>query len=237
MTTSAAVPGFLPSTHGFKFTNSFPKGSDIRLDLGPAGRLAVGDASHGVCGGMAFAVRDFFEAGLPIPSDTTPPDAGTPLYEFIVKRLLQSFDVPAGVARYALWMSLPGSDFKLLGFTERGVNYRTIHEAWPQIRADLDSGHPSPLGLVTVHTTDVRRIGKCHQVLAYGYSIDDAEHLTISVYDPNTPQARADDVTIRLPLDPAHAVTIEHNINIAENTLHGFFRSAYAPGTPPQPVG
>src|SRR4051812_16515018 len=98
--TSRAVAAFRPSVHGFRFTNSFPPAPTVRIDLGPLGTVGLGDASQGVCGGMAFAVRDFFEAGTPVPGFDTPPANGTPLFRFITQRLIDSFHGIGGVSRY-----------------------------------------------------------------------------------------------------------------------------------------
>jgi hypothetical protein len=228
------LDGFLPSVNGFRFTNSFPREPTIRLDLGPAGTVGVGDASQGLCGGMAFAVRDYFEANVPIPELDTPPASDTPLFRYIVDRLLDSFNVPRGVLTYALWMLLPSDDVRLVFARRPGTFSRTVSESWPAVRADIDANHPSPLGLVTVHTSDLSRIGKCHQVLAYGYEVDDDQNVTLFVCDPNTPRARADEVIIAFrAAEPRRPTPITCNINITESTLHGFFRSAYSPKQPP----
>ena len=47
---------------------------------------------------MVYAARDYFEARMPIPPGDTNPDSG-PLFDFILHRLFDSFDIPAGVAR------------------------------------------------------------------------------------------------------------------------------------------
>ena len=179
MAESALVPNFRPSTNAFRFTNSFPRESTIEIDLGPAGRVGLGDASQGVCGGMAFAVRDYFEAGRPVPPDETPPSKGTPLFRYITGRLIDSFNVPDGVLQYAQWMLMPSGDIPLVFGVRHGTFFRTVTSSWPRVRADIDAGHPSPLGLVTVHTADLRQIGKCHQVLAYGYRTDAARTVTL----------------------------------------------------------
>lgn len=57
--------------------------------------VPIGDASNGLCGGMAFAVRDYFEAGKPPPDDAEPPSEGG-LFDHIVDRLFDSFDLPLG---------------------------------------------------------------------------------------------------------------------------------------------
>jgi hypothetical protein len=59
---SGSVPNFLPSTNAFRFTNTFPPAPTVRIHLGIVGTVGVGNASQGVCGGMVFAVRDYFEA-------------------------------------------------------------------------------------------------------------------------------------------------------------------------------
>jgi hypothetical protein len=229
-----AVPNFTPSANGFRFINAFPTEPTIQLDFGPLGHVGLGDASNGLCGGMAYTVRDYFEAGLPIPADEIPPALDTPLYNYITKRLIESFNLPAGAAKYADWMMLPDADVHLIIGTRTGTFSRTVNTSWPAIRQDIEDGHPSPLGLVTVHTKDLTQIGKCHQVLAYGYSVDDAGVVNLSVYDPNTLHNEADDAFIRFDSsDPQVVSPITHNLNIAESTLHGFFRSGYDAKVPP----
>jgi hypothetical protein len=45
---------------------------------------------------MAFAVRDYFEAGRSVPADDMPPAEGTPLFDYITGGLVDSFNVPDG---------------------------------------------------------------------------------------------------------------------------------------------
>ena len=222
---SGGVPNFRPSVNGFRFTNEFRPDPTIEIDLGPAGKVGLGDASQGVCGGMAFAVRDYFEADLPMPADDTPPTKGNPLFRYITGRLIDSFNVPEGVLQYATWMILPSADLNLVVGSRRGTFSRTVTSSWPRVRAEIDAGH----------TADLRQIGKCHQVLAYGYRIDDAQTVTLTIYDPNTASAAADDVWISFSAAAPHkASPITHNINIGESTLHGFFRSTYTAKVPPE---
>ena len=57
--------GFLASTNGFAFANSWPHVPPLRFRLGgpvPL-ELAVGDAALGLCGGMALAALDLYLAG------------------------------------------------------------------------------------------------------------------------------------------------------------------------------
>src|SRR5450756_534411 len=63
---SRVVSGFLPSTSGFHFPNRFPHVPDLKINvLGQ--QIAIGDAANGLCGGMVFTARDYFEAGISIP--------------------------------------------------------------------------------------------------------------------------------------------------------------------------
>lgn len=224
----------MPSVNGFRFTNSFPPAPTVRINLGPIGTVGLGDASQGVCGGMAFAVRDYFEARKAVPDLDSPPAKGTALFNYVTTRLIDSFNGLDGVGEYIAWMLLPSADLHLIIGSRAGTYSRTITSTWPKVRADIDSGHPSPLGLVPVHTADLKQIGKCHQVLAYGYRVDDESTVTLQIYDPNTNHAAANDVWISFSAArPAKVSTISHNINIAESTLHGFFRSHYETKSPP----
>lgn len=60
--TMMRVTGFLPSVNGFQFSNAFAHAPDIQISI-LGQNIAIGDAANGLCGGMAFAARDFFQAG------------------------------------------------------------------------------------------------------------------------------------------------------------------------------
>jgi len=163
---------FLPSQDGLAFTNSWPSEPAVVLPT-PFGKINIGNAASGLCGGMVFAVLDFWHAGIQPPA--TRPAPGEPLYRYIVQRLVDSWHLPAGVAQYYQWMNLPDGDsgFEVLG----------------------------------------RRV------------------VTDRVYDPNSGQD--DGIYIRFdPRAPAKPTTFAHNINIS-HPVRGFFRTAYAPATPP----
>ena len=49
---------------------------------------------------MTFAVRDFRQAGIAMPTHSACPAAGTPLYQYLVKRLWESWNVPLGPLKY-----------------------------------------------------------------------------------------------------------------------------------------
>lgn len=228
-------PGsFLPSQDGFAFTNAWPSEPAVVVPT-PFGKISIGNAAAGLCGGMVFAVLDYWHAAIAPP--TGRPAPGQPLYRYIVQRLIDSWHLPAGVAQYYQWMNLPDGDtgFDLLGrhvVTQRGVVWHTIETQWPQIAADLDAGTPAALGLVTVASASPADLGANHQVLAYGYSTSGSQ-VTVRVYDPNS--GRNDGIYIRFnPQAPATPTAFTHNVNIA-HPVRGFFRTAYAPDTPPSP--
>ena len=151
--------------------------------------IPIGDASNGLCGGMAFAARDYFEVGRTPPADTSAPGAGR-LFDFLCERLFDSFDLPTGPARYLELMSpllADGESFwSRAGLLPHGRAWRTIRDEWPKVRADIDAGHPSPLGLIKVKSSDPRQLKQDHQVLAYGYDLTGGI-LTLRLYDPNQP--------------------------------------------------
>jgi hypothetical protein len=110
------------------------------------------------------------------------------------------------------------------------VAWHTIGMQWHQIAADLDSGIPAALGVVTVASASPADLGVNHQVLAYGYSAS-ASQVTVQVYDPNS--GRNDGIYIKFdPRAPAKPTTFAHNLNIAR-PVRGFFRTPYSPATPP----
>ena len=224
--------GFVPSVNGFAFDNAWPDQPAVVVGT-PFGDLSLGNAAAGLCGGMVFAALDYWHAQVCPPAGQ--PAAGTPLYAFIVRRLIDSWHLPAGVAQYYLWMNLPDGDsgFDVLGrhvVTERGLAWRSIVEQWPQVRAGVDAGSPVALGLVTVASGNPADLGKNHQVLAFGYATA-GSRVTLQVYDPN--QAGRDDVTVSFDTAaPARPTAFTHTVAIAE-PVRGFFVTAYAPASLP----
>jgi hypothetical protein len=202
--TSVRVPGFLPSTRGLHFPNAFPHVPNLEIELPGGTTLPIGDAANGLCGGMAWTVRDLFEAGLAPPALTRAPGDG-PVFRYVADRLLDSLSLPFGPATYLKLMhpALPDGDVALV----RGRAWRMVRLEWPAIRGDLDRGTLSPLGLVKVKSRDPRDLGANHQVLAWGYDLD-GTRLTLRLYDPNHPD---DD-----------QVSLSHG-----GTVWCFFRTAY----------
>jgi hypothetical protein len=221
------VPGFSPATSGYHFDNDFPVHSPLITFTLPNGQpeATLGDASNGLCGGMVYSVRDFFESGQAIPSQTTPPGSG-PLYDYIVGRLKDSFSLPTGPLRYYELMDplLPDHETVLSqrGLAPHGRAYRMVREEWPGIRADLDAGRLVCLGLIRVKSADPTLLGQNHQVLAFGYTLTGTQ-LSLHIYDPNY---HHEDVLLSLDLaDPNHTIPLIYSKG---DQFFGFFRTQYS---------
>src|SRR6187401_1018617 len=106
----ATVHGFLPSSHGFRFRNAWPRGTPAFVIETGVGSLRFGDANSGLCGGMALAVADLHAAGRRPRTWTTPPASGTAAFGYLARRLIDSWGIPAGPARFAYWAVTPDQD-------------------------------------------------------------------------------------------------------------------------------
>ena len=71
---------FLPSQDGLAFTNAWPSEPAVVLPT-PFGKINIGNAAAGLCGGMVFAALDFWHTGIQPPA--TRPAPGEPLYRYI----------------------------------------------------------------------------------------------------------------------------------------------------------
>jgi hypothetical protein len=227
MAESVRVPGFLPSTNGLHFVNYYPHEPEVTVTLPLGHVLNIGDAANGLCGGMVFTVIDFFQAKLPIPADTNPPPGGSPLYQFIVQRLLDSFNPPNGLARYLELMEPAFPDVGL-GFGIPGRASVMLKDEWPRVKASLDSGQLAPLGLVKVKSDKPEDLSKNHQVLAYGYDLD-GTNLTMQLYDPN--YADNDGVQVQLSIaETSSPVALTYQ---PTEEVHCFFHTPYSFTQPP----
>ena len=208
---SACVAGFRPSTCGFRFANAFWPQPLLRIPLAGLGHWPIGDASRGLCGGMAFAARDYFKRGHPPPDDRDPPDYDSPLFRYLVRRLFASFHLPWGPLRYYRWMAA----------SDEVVQEHTVRHEWPRIRRELDAGRLAALAMIRIRSRNPFRLGENHQVLAYGYGLDETSgSLLIAIYDPNHPGR--DDLTLALRLRPASGV-----VSASGETFRGFFHTPY----------
>lgn len=228
---SRRVPGFLPSRNGLHFDNRFPNAPDYSINvLGQT--ISIGNAANGLCGGMTYAVRDIFQAGQLAPATTTAPTAG-PLFDFIAKRLLDSFELPGGPLKYLGLMNPTLPDHETVmshaGLAPHGRSWIMIRDEWPKIRAELDAGHLVNLALVQIKSLNPGDLGRNHQVLAWGYDID-GNDVDIQIYDPNC----HDNNNVRLSLnigDPQHTTPVRHNFS--GETVYCFFRTGYTFNRPP----
>jgi len=214
------VPGFLPSTHGLHYANAWPSGPTVKFGPIDPRIIGVGDAKNGLCGGMCYTVRDLFEANVAVPPDRTPPDNGSPRFNSIVRRQVQSLDFLRLPVRFWVKSALGGS----LGGDRASTTY---DREWPAIRREIDEGRLANVGLIRVAAFNPFKLTSNHQVIAYGYA-EDGRGVTLRFYDPNHPDR--DDVTATIHLDPALRPTaIEQSTG---EPLLGFFSYRYIPSDP-----
>lgn len=185
MSATNRVPGFAPSLHGLHFANRWEPGPTIRLGVLDPRLVGVGDAKAGLCGGMAWFVRERFEIGLPVPEDRVAPANGSPLFRSIVRRQILSLD----------WLRVPFRFWRAASMAPEALARHSLEVAWPRIRAAIDAGRLSMVGLTRHHGPNPFELDRDHQVLAFGYTIDGST-ITLQIYDPNWPDR--DDVTISL---------------------------------------
>ena len=217
------VAGFTPIGNGMHYPNDWPHVPDLRLHT-PFGDVPIGDASNGLCGGMALVVRDLFEAKRTPPLTHENPDASSAAFDYIVSRLFDSFNLPLGVAQYYEWMQLPTHNTWI---GPHGTSWRTIKESMPVVRSTIDSGHPCPLALVGIHSANPGDLGQNHQVLAYAYE-ENGPTTRVHVYDSNHPDT---DVTITFDhTNPEHTTAFMYSTG--DHNVLGFFPTPYSPKDP-----
>jgi hypothetical protein len=197
--------------------------------------LPITHADAGLCGGMVFAVKDYFAARRLPPARTTAPDsADDPVFQFIRDRLRDSFDLTGSGHRWLGYSSphYPNGDegvFQAVGLT-RGRSWVTYRDEWPRIRDDIDAGNPSPIGLIQTDTLD---IGKNHQVLTYAYQRD-GQVVTLWIYDPNYPDR--DDIRLEFDVtDTAGNVHVTRYGQASEPRIFAIMRlDGYLPAHGPE---
>jgi len=168
--------------------------------------MPITHADAGMCGGMVFAVMDYYAAHLLPPEQKTPPNNQNDiLFEFIRDRLWDSFDVAGQGYRVLAYSSphYPNGDegvSQTVGLT-KGRAWITYREAWAEIQADIDAGRLSPIGLVQTDNFD---IGENHQVLVYAY-VKDGQDVTLFIYDPNEAQQE---------------ITLKFNVTATDGEVH-----------------
>ena len=184
---------FLPSKHGYHFTNSFQFNATIKFDVGVFESFVPKDyytynikESYGLCGGMALGAHEYFVQNRKIPKDTQTPKKGDRHYDFLLDRLYVSFGEPSFEnLRKALswWGSIEYKETLLEEDTKMEL---------PKIIKRLDKKDPVQL-ILMYQTKTTGSPWENHQVLAYGYE-KDYSTLRIFIYDPNRPDR--DDIVI-----------------------------------------
>jgi len=126
------MTSFDPAVHGFDLANEFqnynrlPAGMDFR--------------SGGLCGGMAYAALDYFNARIPIPSQDYRPAEGHFLQQFIYGR--QSDSLLSNIDKWTELLSDVGwlRTGEFFNWGLQGTGGGRIEE----LRSFLDRGVPVP---------------------------------------------------------------------------------------------
>ena len=193
--------------------------------------LGFGDASAGLCGGMALTARDLWAAGLRSSEDTEPPANGSPRFRALVRRQVESLDWLRVPLRYLDLQALrPDPPSGLGALLHRDPpRVPALHREWPLIRAGLAAGRPAVVGLIRTAGLSPWTLTQNHQVLAWGWE-ESLGSITLRVYDPNHPGR--DDVTLTLTVAGGEGVPGRDRIRLAQSTgepLLGWFLQPYPP--------
>lgn len=210
---------FSPSRDGFKFKNSFSGSPLPKIVRGLATQLGASvPKRYGLCGGMSSAAADYYFAGATPPSLQTPPEEGTPLYEYLYERQLDSLGTGMiHAAKVGRWMMLDdrGPD---------GTQARSKAEM-QRIKNEITTRGVALVFLVYGGPDGKTPLWENHQVLAY--QADDSE---IKIYDPNYP---GDDTAQLAITATADGVGVERRTARGNKPVRGIFLGDYEKKTPP----
>ena len=232
---------FLPSTCGFKFTNSF---SGYFLPFSTPAFLGAGKVTskYGLCGGMCAGAYDYSLAGRAIPQNNNVPHQGTRLQRYLFQRQMDSLGgMGQLVIKVAQWTGLPTD-------TPLGTQARTAKE-FASTRQKLDDKNLVVFALIYEHASNASELARVifnnHQVLAYACQEDSPGDFIIWVYDPNLPER--DDVIIhltRVQVGELSSSTGPQPVTGLKSTqlvagefyreVRGFFAMPYSPVKPPK---
>ncbi len=237
---------FLPSRHGFKFTNFFTLPSAITDPLNYLG-IPVGSGSYGLCGGMSFLAADYFSNGLAIPGTSSVPPTGSSLYNKLLGRQLDSLNINVDLSLLLGTFGIPGTGILSPGFalpvlkfwdwmglpdTGRGsVAHKSALEV-AVINPLMRRSKFAVLGLVLVNRSG--SLTNNHQVLAYCLTQRAPNDFVYSIYDPNHP--RRDDIRIEVKIVGSEAqvfhVVGAGSASPTRTPVRGFFNMSYSPVRP-----
>lgn len=188
-----------PEKHGFHFSNN-----DITWSFGPI-------SSKALCGGMSYAVMDYFHYGMSIPVDTTPPAEETNLHSYIYDRQMTAH--ANTLYKFAGAYTTP---FPTL-----------VKESIPRIK-ELDN-------LMTTQGPTIiclTGIAKGHHVIAIA-CLPDGPSPEIWMYDPNFP-----DEISKLKLTQVSSTFQRWKHSISHEYWYGFFiDTGYTRKVPPALCG
>jgi len=208
---------FDPLVNGFKFVNYFQIPSSINLNIPfiHVSAISLPNIVYGLCGGMCYSALDYYHAGKPIPGDATIPITGSPIYQYLLARQLNSLD-HGTIEKVMLWMLMDDED----------IAEKMARTEIPALRASLDAGAPAVI--VLIRAKGLNDPSHNHQVTAIAYDLDpDTNAMIISLYDPNHP---GEEPTLSLNLSNPEA-----GLNLTQSTgepLRGFFVGNYQAVTP-----
>jgi hypothetical protein len=179
-TPSPVLTDFDPVKRDFAFGNSF------KNDFIPAVDWTTG----GLCGGMSYAMLDYYYSGVPVPVQPFPPANGTTLYNYLYQRQKESLLGDGLVSNVGKWVELrinPGGA-RNTEFFHWGLSAKK-GERIDELKSFIDNGKPAVLGLYGIDGT------ADHQVVAIGYDMGrykgdlgaHIEDFKIFVADPNYP--------------------------------------------------
>ena len=209
---------FNPVVHGFRFVNDF-KNSFI----GPP----ISMQTSGLCGGMSYAVLDYYFATKAIPTQTFRPANNTTIQQYLYARqvtsLLQNLDKWAE-------LSVNPMGARNTEFFNWGINERL-----KELGSFIDRGVPVPVALKGGGGPNDSRD---HQVIAIGYDMGRyagdlgsyKTDLKIYLLDPNFPRQ-----VMTLVPDPAHLEYYEAG-HPGERWQTYFVDGKYQPMIPPNAV-
>jgi hypothetical protein len=208
---------FNPLVNGFKFVNYFQVPSSISLNVPfiHLNSISLPNIVYGLCGGMCYSALDYYHAGKSIPGDSTIPISGSPIYQYLLARQLNSLD-HGTIEKVMLWMLMEDED----------LDEKMAQTEIPALRASLDGGNPAVLVLIRVK--GLNDPSHNHQVMAVGYDFDSGTNaMMIYLYDPNHP---GEEPSLSLNLSNPAA-----GLNLTQSTgepLRGFFVGNYQAVTP-----
>jgi hypothetical protein len=179
--------------------------------------------SSGLCGGMTYAVLDYYYSGKPIPDQTYRPANGTTLQQYLYGR--QSTSLVVNADRW--------TDLQLNPLGARTVEFFNdgITGQLTLVRSFIDRDVPVPLGLKGSENP----FSQSHQVLAIGYDVGRyqgalgayKEDVKIYVLDPNFPN------TIKTLVPDTSLLEYHYSERPDERWRTYFVDGKYSPAIPP----